>query len=119
MALPTRKDVQCVAGDTWVFNINYSVDDTPIDIAGWSFRMMAREYLGSDETVIDEESVIPDDEPIYTYNIIIPASDTEELVNDTKDSLTFVYDIEITNPDETLVMTIVSGEITSYKGVTR
>lgn len=114
MALPIQKDYEFVAGDTWKISTDYKED-----VAGWGVRLMARETVSSDETVIDEEWTIPDNGEIFEVYIMIPASETEELISETSNTVTYVYDLEITNPFDTYVETIIGGLITSHKGVTR
>lgn len=117
------RDITIKQGDTYKDSIKWEIDNTPVDLTGFSILMQIRcDYADFETTTVLEASTTGGEIVIPTqsgsdegrFNITLPAS-TTELINENGELL---YDIELTSPSGE-VTTLLEGEVTLNREVSR
>jgi len=112
--IPGKLNFVCPQGSTFSRTLTYKVDDTPVNLTGYSARMQVRPFHYSDDIFINltNGSGITLGASAGTINILVSASATTDIP-----AGDYVYDLEIiTNSN---VYRLVEGKFSVTPEVTR
>lgn len=89
---PGKVNFICPQGSTFSRALTYKVDNSPVDLTGYSARLQIREYHYSDEFIanLTDLAGITLGGSAGTINVLIAASATQEFVPGS-----YVYDLEL------------------------
>jgi hypothetical protein len=102
-------------GATYTRTFTVTIDGVPWNFTGYSAAMMVRESFDSIEPVLsltNFDGLTIDDAGAIT--VTIPADVTDALA-----AGSYVYDLEVTAPDETVTLLLPTAPFTVTPGVTR
>lgn len=120
MVCNTPYDDCFVAGDTYRFvAVLKDSDNNPLDLTDYDVVMQLRTSLKNESVALQKLKTIDATEGVEGLILLeLTPADTLGL-NSTKDVITYVYDVELTDPTDTEVQTIVGGTFSVHLGVTR
>lgn len=113
---PGRYNFTCPQGSTLRTLLTYKLDNTPVDITGYSARLQVRETYESDEYIVNLTNLnggITLGGSAGTIELYISASTTTNFI-----SGDHVYDLELINPSFE-VTRLIEGRFNVTKEVTR
>ena len=113
---PGRLNFTCPQGSTFDTTLTWKIDDTPVDVSGYSGRLQVRETHDSTDYIVDLTDLnggINLGASAGTINIFISAEDTASFI--TGDH---VYDLEVISGNTT-VTRLVEGRFNVTPEVTR
>jgi len=89
---PGKVNFTCPQGSTFSRTLTYKVNNTPVDLTGYSARLQVREYHYSDDfiTSLTDVSGITLGGSAGTITVLMAASATQEFVPGS-----YVYDLEL------------------------
>lgn len=113
--IPGKYNIVCPQGSTLQQQFVYKVDDTPVDLTGYSARMQVREkHTSKIPTIsINTTSGGMTVDNLGAINIEVSASSTEDLV-----AKEYVYDLEIISSSN-IVTRLIEGKFLVTPEVTR
>lgn len=111
---PGKVNFVCPQGSTFSRTLTYKLDDTPVNLTGYTARLQIREYHYSDDFIasLTSSSGITLGGSAGTITVLIAASATTEFVPGD-----YVYDLEIVSGGT--VTRLVEGKFTVTPEVTR
>lgn len=112
---PGKYNFTCPQGATFSRTLTYKINDTPVNLSGYTARMQVREFHYSDDYILNltSSSGITLGGAAGTIALLISASDTASLVPGN-----YVYDIEIISVGGT-VTRLIEGKFIVSPEVTR
>lgn len=111
---PGKLNLTCPQGSTFSRTLTYKIDDSPVNLTGYTARLQVREYHYSDDfiTSLTNSSGITLGGSAGTITVLIGASATSEFVPGN-----YVYDLEIVTGGT--VTRLVEGKFIVTPEVTR
>lgn len=112
---PGKLNLICPQGATFSKSLTYLIDETPVDLGGYSARLQVRKTHSSKNPVIDINTnnggITVDEDGVIAF--IITATETSQVP-----AGTYVYDLEIISTNQT-VSRLIEGKFEITPEVTR
>lgn len=112
--IPGKVDFKCQQGATFTRTLTYKIDDTPVNLTGYTSRMQVREFHYSEDPVISltSSSGMTLGGSAGTIIINVAASATTELIPGN-----YVYDLELVSNNN--VYRLIEGKFLVSPEVTK
>ncbi|WP_263082144.1 hypothetical protein [Endozoicomonas sp. Mp262] len=108
---PPNVAIEMIRGDSLNIPLTFldpADDNTRIPVNGYHLRMTVKvsSYLPDSEAVINKQITLPAETANGEYVLILAPADTNTL-----EPMTYDYDIQISSPDNSEVITLVTGKL--------